>query len=212
MHAFFLLTCPSIKRDGDGEEYEVRQPCRHERGHDIIDRESGADGGEQDIRSGQNDAYPQVFPHASAYLPARHRYAQEGHDEGAQGGRPALMVLHLKGLYVARSAFPLPLHVMAQLRGRHLLRLLRGDEEFVRDDRQDDVLPLAALQTLAHACEGAFGIVLQVPVFQGVVVDPVGGGTGHEGLAVKLLDGTPVTHLVVFAERLDIEDSAGFHL
>ena len=52
MHAFFLSACPSIERDGDGEEYEVRQPCRHERGHDIIDRESGADGGEKDIRCG----------------------------------------------------------------------------------------------------------------------------------------------------------------
>ena len=122
------------------------------------------------------------------------------------------MVLHLKSLHVARSALPLPLHVVAQLRRGHLLRLLGGDEQLVRNDRQRDILPLTAFQRLAHACEGAFGIVLQVPVFQGVVVDPVRRRTGHQRLAVKLLDGAAVAHVVVLPERLDIEDRAWLHL
>ena len=96
-----LFAGSEVKGDGDGEEDKVRQPRRHERGHDVIDGEGGADGREKDIQGSEANAYPEVLSHASAHFAAGHRDAEQGHDKRPEGRSPALVVLHFKGLDVA---------------------------------------------------------------------------------------------------------------
>ena len=88
--------------------------------------------------------------------------------------------------------------------------MLGGDEEFVGDDRQGDGFAFAPFELFLHAGEGAEGIVIEVPAFEGVVIDTIGGHTHDECLAFELLDGDAVTDVTASLERFDMEDLTGF--
>ena len=120
------------------------------------------------------------------------------------------MVLHFKRFHVATAPFPLPLHVVPQLGRGHLLCLLRGDEELIGDDRQGDVLACSSLQRLMHAGESTFGIMVQMPVFQRVIIDTVGCRTRDKTLAFKSLHRSAIPDTRSALERLDIKHRTRF--
>jgi len=122
------------------------------------------------------------------------------------------MVLHFECFDIAAAPFPLPLHIVAQLRRGHLLRLLGGDKEFIGDDSEGDIFADTAFQRLVHTGEGALGIMIEMPVFEAIIVDTVGGRTVHQGLALEMLDRAAVSDAGSALERLDIEHRAGFDL
>ena len=122
------------------------------------------------------------------------------------------MVLHLKRFHVTATSLPLPLHVMTQLRRGHLLRLLSRDKHLIRDNRKRYVLAFASLQGLVHGLEMAFGIVIQMPILERVVINTVGGDTLHERLAFELLDRTTISDIGPPLKRLNIKHRTGLNL
>ena len=121
------------------------------------------------------------------------------------------MILDLEGFDVPATALQLALDIMAQLGRRHLLRLLRGDKQLVGNDRQRDILARAPLQTLAQPHKRTLRIMVEVPVFQGIIVDAVGREARDERLSFEILDGAAVADLRAALERLDIENRTRFH-
>ena len=166
----------------------------------------------EDIEGSEYDTNAQVLTHATAYLAAGHRHAQQRHDECTNRGGPTFVPFHLESLDISASALALALHIMAQFGCRHLLCMLGGDEEFVGNDRQGDIHALCALERLMQAFERPFGIVVEMPLLERVVIDTVGGDTLHERLALKLLDRAAVTDAGTALERLHVEDGAWLDL
>ena len=105
------------------------------------------------------------------------------------------MILDLEGFDVPATALQLALDIIAQLGRRHLLRLLRGDKQLVGDDRQRDILARAPLQTLAQPHKRTLRVMVEVPVFQRIIIDTVGREARDERLSFEILDRATVADL-----------------
>ena len=101
-------------------------------GPSAIGGEGGGDGLEEDVAEAECQAEAEREAHASLALLAGERHADDGEDEGCEGGGEALVILYLKGTHVGRAAKALLVDVLAYLRGGHGLLLIAGVEEVLR--------------------------------------------------------------------------------